>query len=454
VLSAGALVLAACWLAPASSAADALDSQAAGEEVPQVVERTLGDGVTLREDGLYVAPEGPGEPLVSHGPDTVRALAADAATARFAPGAPERPPVCATDYYQRVIYARSEDAPDRYAESVPEIHAAMRRTNAVLNEASLASGGGTADYKVLCDEAGEVRVDEVVTESESLPDVVDAVRDADLDNPGANLTVFFDGAAGSACGLATFFPDDRLEVDNKNNSGGGYALIYRGCWFTEGPLHEAAHNQGAVQYGAPNSTGTGGHCYDELDALCYSPDGGDLHQSGIVYRCTDRIQFDCGADDYFDTAPEPTEYLATHWNLGSPLNRFMALGEAPIGSEEPNERLREGRFRFGSAAAVDGWRHYWIRVPRKARSLRVEVRDAPCEQSCDANLDLYVQRDSLPSDQSYGCRSARSGLGERCTIRRPGRGFWYIGLQTDSGGPGARFKIRADYRAERKPGPG
>jgi hypothetical protein len=32
-------------------------------------------------------------------------------------------------------------------------------------------------------------------------------------------------------------------------------------------MHESAHNQGAVQYGAPNSTGTGGHCYDELDAM-------------------------------------------------------------------------------------------------------------------------------------------------------------------------------------------
>jgi hypothetical protein len=409
------------------------------------VDRTLGEGVELGPDGLYVAPEGPGEPLRSHGPDTVRELAAEDAATGFSPGAPERPPVCATDHYQHLIYARAEDAPDRYAESVPEIQAAMRRTNAVLNAASLASGGGTADYRVLCDAVGEIQVDEVVTEGSSLPDVVDAIRDAGVDDPETNATIFFDGSAGSACGVATFVPDDRLAAENENTSGGGFALIYRGCWFTEGPMHESAHNQGAVQYGAPNSTGTGGHCYDELDAMCYSPDGGDLHQEGFVARCTDRIQFDCGADDYFDSAPEPGEYLATHWNLGSPLNRFIALGEAPVGEEAPFERLREGRFRFGSAAEVDGWRHYWIRVPKEAHALRVEVRSARCEQACDTNLDLYVQQGAEPTEQSYGCRSARSGFGERCAVHRPGRGRWYVGLHTDSGGPGARFKVRARF---------
>jgi hypothetical protein len=445
VLSVGVVVLAACCLALASPSA-ASSSQT--QEVPDVVERTLGEGVELGANGLYRAPEASGEPLLSHGPDTVRELAADQTTAGLAPGDPERPPTCATDYYQHVIYARDEDAPDRYSDATPEIAAAMRRSNAVLNAASLASGGGTADYKVLCDAAGEIQLDEVVTDGATLPDVVDALRDEGYDDPGADYTVFFDGSVGNACGVASFVPDDRLAADNSNNVGGGYAVVYQGCWFTEGPMHESAHNQGAVQYGAPNSTGTGGHCYDELDVLCYSPDGGDLHQEGIVPRCTDRIQFDCGADDYFDTAPEPDEYLATHWNLGSPLNRFIALGEAPAGVE-PSDRLREGKFRFGSAAVVDGWRRYWIRVPRDAKALSVDVRSTPCELACDTDLDLFVQQGGEPTEQSYGCRSANPGLGERCTVRRPGHGRWHVGVRTSSGGPGASFKVKASVSRDR-----
>ena len=91
-------------------------------------------------------------------------------------------------------------------------------------------------------------------------------------------------------------------------------------------MHENGHNEGAVQYGAPFSTGTGAHCWDENDVMCYSPDGGDLHQQGTIIRCTDQLHFDCGNDDYFDSSPESCEYLATHWNLGSRLNRFIAFG--------------------------------------------------------------------------------------------------------------------------------
>jgi hypothetical protein len=91
-------------------------------------------------------------------------------------------------------------------------------------------------------------------------------------------------------------------------------------------MHENGHNQGAVQYGAPHSTGTGWHCWDEIDVMCYSPDGGNLHQQGTETLCSDREYFDCGYNDYFDSNPEPGEYLATHWNLGSPLNKFIVFG--------------------------------------------------------------------------------------------------------------------------------
>ncbi|MGH2950454.1 MAG: hypothetical protein ACRDKX_00210, partial [Solirubrobacterales bacterium] len=129
--------------------------------------------------------------------------------------------------------------------------------------------------------------------------------------------------AGDGCGTSSFRSDRRLAEENANRDGGAYAVIYGNCrGSAEVVLHEIAHMQGAVQYSAPYSTGSGRHCWDELDVLCYAPDGGDLHQSGVLSRCL-AISFDCGHDTYFDAATEPGEYLADHWNLGSPLNRFL-----------------------------------------------------------------------------------------------------------------------------------
>ncbi len=271
----------------------------------------------------------------------LRAMPAPSSTRGFAPGDLERDPVCATDQYQRFFYAHAPGTPDRYDEVKAEIQAAVRRMNAVLNTASLASGGGTADLKVLCDETGGVRVDRLVSTS-SLPDLIKSIEDGGFESPGVNYTIFYDGDAAGACGIATYPNDDRLAPDNVSNAGGGYAIVYAPCWFNEGPMHEMAHNQGAVQYGSPHSTGTGGHCNEELDVVCYSPDGGDRNQDGVEYRCDNRIQFDCGFDDYFDSAPEPGEYLAGHWNLGSPYNLFIAFGRTAGGGGCASAASRKG----------------------------------------------------------------------------------------------------------------
>jgi hypothetical protein len=435
VLLAWAFALALLAWAPATAPAHRGDAHAtaAAGATQRAVELTLGPDAQRRADGLFSLPGSDGEAIVSHGPDMLRAMPAGAGRG-LTPGDPERMPVCAGEHFQRFFYAHAPGTPDRYEQVKSEIQAAVRRMNTVLNTASLASGGGTADLRVLCDEAGDVRVDRIVS-SASVTDLISAVEDGGYELPSANYTIFYDGDAAGACGVATYEPDERLAAENLANAGGGYAVVYDRCWLTEGPMHEMAHNMGAVQYGAPHSTGAGGHCYEEQDVLCYSPDGGDLNQDGVEYRCDNRIQFDCGFDDYFDSAPEPGEYLAEHWNLGSPLNAFIAFGERP--EEAGALRLRHGRA-VSETAEAGVSRGFWVRIPKRARKLTVSVRSPG-----GFDLDLYVGRTPSPGEESYVCRASTGASVERCVIRRPARGRWYASVPTVMGDAGVPFRVRA-----------
>jgi hypothetical protein len=330
--------LIACGLAllagPALSALPALGApEGASSPLPLTLSdrqavATLGEGTVRRADGLFLVPI-PGGDLLTHGPDPRASLGGPAGEeVGFRPGDAEREPRCATGHHQHVLYGRVASARDRYAQVAPELRAAVRRMNAVLNRDSIESGGPTADYKVRCEDSGEIAVGTFTARGVDFSSIVQGARAAGYDSGKADYTIFFD-AVSSACGMGSYEKDERLAKDNANNEGGGYAVAYRDCWLTEIPMHENAHTQGAVQHGAPNSTGSGGHCNDEQDVMCYSPDGGDRRQGGTVKRCEGDVRFDCDNDDYFNTAPQRDEYLASHWNLGSRLNRFIAFGGEP-----------------------------------------------------------------------------------------------------------------------------
>lgn len=312
--------------------------------LPPDVRTVLGDRVERTAEGLFRVGLDDGTWLTTHGDDPRPSHGAG-----IGPGDPERAPVCASDFYQHVLYGRPASAPDRYASVVGTIRGSMRRINALLNEEALESGGKTADYKVLCEPGGEIRVDSFVNAgSSSFGSVVNAARAAGFNLPNVDYTVFYD-SSGGACGIGSFFFDDRLVADNPNNGGGSYGVNYAGCWEMV-PMHENGHNQGAVQFWSPFSTGAA-HCDDENDVMCYS-DGGPRDR-GIFFRCIDQMHFDCEHDDYFDADPEVSDWLADHWNMGSPLNRFIVFGTPPPGAR-PTVDAGEGHTVVLSAHAHGG----------------------------------------------------------------------------------------------------
>ena len=328
-LASGAAVLVGLFAAAPALAHDELGTEPEVVVPQQQLEKVLGTDAVPNDEELYRIPIEDGPDLLTHGPD-VQLDAPETRDSGFSSGDPERPPACPADHYQQILYGRPATSPDRLSSVLPSLRAQMLHTNALLNQNSLDSGGPTADYRMACDSDGQINVKGFTATGSSFSQVVAGARAAGFNDPNVDYTIFYDDPGSNACGVGSYYNDDRLIANNRSNSGGGYGVAYSPCWYGTTPMHENGHNEGAVQNGAPYSTGTGGHCWDEEDVMCYAPDGGDLHQEGTIERCTDKVYFDCGFDTYFDSAPEPGEYLDSHWNIGSPLNRFIVFGSSNV----------------------------------------------------------------------------------------------------------------------------
>ncbi|MGI9080651.1 MAG: hypothetical protein ACR2FZ_00005, partial [Thermoleophilaceae bacterium] len=83
------------------------------------------------------------ETVLTHGLDPERP--ADAGGQPLDAAGPERQPVCASDYYQHVLYGRPSDAPDRLSSVKATILSEIKQMDALLNQEALASGGLAAD---------------------------------------------------------------------------------------------------------------------------------------------------------------------------------------------------------------------------------------------------------------------------------------------------------------------
>jgi hypothetical protein len=319
-------------------------ASAAQDPVPDRVQRALGGEVSLRANGLYRVEMPSGVHFRSHGPDSRDEMLTDTdgdGAVDLSTG-PERAPFCvpspASDYHQRVLYGYPSTGANNLAAHLADLQAQIRRNNWLINDQSLAAGGPEADFKVRCDGAGQIDITafpvnpDLAGTNASFGRIVSAAQAAGFTGPRVDYTIFYDGN-GPACGVGYFYSDESPGIDNRNNNppstGAGYGAAYKACWFGRTSIHENAHNEGAAQYNAPHSTGSGAHCDESYDILCYV-DGGDKGQ--VPVECplgppaVGTYYYDCSWDTYFDSAPESGEWLSDHWNIGSTVNRFIRFG--------------------------------------------------------------------------------------------------------------------------------
>jgi hypothetical protein len=252
----------------------------------------------------------------------------------------------ATKAQFKVVYAYAADRPNRFAGWANALQADV----AVVQRFLSAQDGGTKairfDMGTRCGaQYADIQVVQLPGPRSSYTDNFAAISRAVSAALGAasgprNAIILADSLAGGAqeYGLGETVMGAAGETPgaaNPHNRGGFSSVLFtrdgasapgnaKWGWWPEGFLHEMTHNLGAVQWGAPHSTQPAGgnsprygHCWQGADVMCYTEDAAAAHP--MVQDCAGLPgaipqSYDCGHDDYFNPAPAPGSYLATHWN--------------------------------------------------------------------------------------------------------------------------------------------
>jgi hypothetical protein len=136
-------------------------------------------------------------------------------------------------------------------------------------------------------------------------------------------------------GIAEGGTDDRAGLVNDSNRGNRTVIVYgrhdNTNYDPTGTIyHESIHSLGAVNDSAPHSDKTG-HATDGYDILAFNG-------SACPVASPPPGQLDCGGDDYFNPAPAPGSYLATHWNTYDSVF-FTALDQYSTQAQTPVAKL-------------------------------------------------------------------------------------------------------------------
>jgi PKD domain len=269
----------------------------------------------------------------------------------------------------RLVYARPADAPDNFG----RYSALMQGDAAALASTVAAASNGTKSLRWELGSPCGPQYADIASVRLPQPASYYAVDDSNvrmarveqdlIPQLGPSPTrrdyvVYADDLPSMAAGSADLVLDDNRGAQNQNNLGGRVAVIWGqgGDDFMDGAgdderraavLHEIGHLLGAVQLSAPHSTGAG-HCTDGWDIMCYADGGPHDAQSYPCPGDAAHAAFDCNHDDYFNPAPAPGTYLATHWNAYDseflcPLTECAPPQAPPAAAIRPTGSAKTGR---------------------------------------------------------------------------------------------------------------
>ena len=215
----------------------------------------------------------------------------------------------------QAIYTHAADVPDRFGEIGALIPRWAARVDAVFSR-SAAETGGTRHVQWVTNAGCSLSVVSVelsATGDDSLDNTISELTAKGFNRTDRKYLIWADAAR--YCGVGEILNDDSPAASNRNNFGPSFARVDASCWGQVNSVeaHELMHTLGGVQLSAPRSTGAW-HCTDENDRMCLAEGSAPL-----AFNCpsTHETLFDCGNDDYYNTAPAAGSYLASHWNTAN-----------------------------------------------------------------------------------------------------------------------------------------
>jgi hypothetical protein len=253
-------------------------------------------------------------------------------SSRMLPGSPRKPRCGAStsQHFRAVIAMPSDVTGDKTAAS---LRSDIDKVNGAFFASAVESGSTNgADLVFLCDSTGAVQVDVVrlptALAQTTFSSIVSDLKARGYSSTAEKYAIYFDTrVTGETCGRGTFQGDTTDAASNRNNVGSSYAVEYD-CEDPETLLHEMGHNLGAVQAGMPYSTGSGMHCWEGYDVMCYN-DNGSTDPGYIQWNCPQPDRFDCGHDTYFDAKLGAGQggvagsYIDRNWNIGDCYVAFV-----------------------------------------------------------------------------------------------------------------------------------